>query len=302
MKKRWTCTRVQGGFAWAMERDYAYLCQMDADFSHDPKYLADLFNAVQTHDFAIGSRYVKSGGVADWSIGRRILSRGGSLYARMCLASPYHDQTGGFNIWKREVLETILPQTSARGYVFQVELKYRAHKQGYKGTEVPIIFADRKEGESKMDASIMKEALFSVLTLRFTQRYVEFALFACIGATGMLVNVSLFFLLADLLGVNPSLTSTLCFLITALVNYALNHSITFQKHTQNTAPSLRGAIKYLGVALGGLGINLLLLNLILFLYPLPYLVIAQAIGIAGGMLWNFLGASKFVFRQRRTNK
>lgn len=287
------------GFSHALAEGYKYICEMDADFSHNPRYLRPMLEALETCDFVVGSRYVKNGGVRDWSLPRRIISRAGSLYAQGVLGSPIRDQTGGFNMWRRETLEAIMPQVTSRGYVFQVELKYRARKAGFRGTEVPIVFTDRTEGVSKMTGSIIKEAVSSVLALRFGRRQAELALFCCVGGAGMLINLALFWLLTDAGDVPPTLASVICFCITVVINYALNHLFTFQVRTRRARLSAGGVARYASVALIGLGINITLLNIALALYPFKHAVFAQAIGIIGGMMWNFLGASKFVFNAKR---
>jgi dolichol-phosphate mannosyltransferase len=142
---------------------------MDADFSHDPRYLADLLGAAADADLVLGSRYVDGGGVRNWGMVRRIVSRGGGLYARAILGVDVHDLTGGFKCIRREVLEAIdLPSVRAEGYVFQVEVTYRAVLAGFRVKEVPIVFADREQGASKMSARIAFEAMWLVPRLRWT--------------------------------------------------------------------------------------------------------------------------------------
>ena len=141
---------------------------MDADFSHEPAYLPRLLDAAERADVAIGSRYVPGGGVGDWGMLRRAISRGGSAYARLVLSVAVHDLTGGFKCFRREVLESIdLDSVHSRGYAFQVELTYRAIRLGFSVAEVPIVFRDRRVGSSKMDRSIVLEAIWRVPLLRF---------------------------------------------------------------------------------------------------------------------------------------
>jgi dolichol-phosphate mannosyltransferase len=140
---------------------------MDADFSHDPRYLEALLDAARDADLVLGSRYVAGGGVEDWGIVRRLISRGGCLYARTILGVGVHDLTGGFKCIHRRVLETIQLETiRAEGYVFQIEVTYRALLAGFKVTEVPIVFRDRSVGSSKMSARIAAEAMWAVPFLR----------------------------------------------------------------------------------------------------------------------------------------
>ncbi len=155
------------GFKWALERDYPRVFEMDCDFSHQPKYIPDFLRASQSADLVLGSRYVPGGGTENWGWTRQLTSRGGNLYARLILGLPYKDLTGGFKCFRREVLETIdLDAIASVGYAFQIELTYRAHKAGFRITEVPIVFPDREQGVSKMSSGIVGEAMRNVLKLR----------------------------------------------------------------------------------------------------------------------------------------
>jgi dolichol-phosphate mannosyltransferase len=156
------------GFSWGLANtDARFLAQMDADFSHDPQALPALLAAARPGAVAMGSRYVAGGGVVNWGLGRRLLSRGGSLYARLILGLPLKDVTGGFKCWPREVLASLgLDQVMSDGYAFQVEMSYRAHRLGAELKEVPITFADRRVGCSKMSLAIGLEALAMVWRLR----------------------------------------------------------------------------------------------------------------------------------------
>lgn len=159
------------GFAWALERGYALVLEMDADFSHDPRHLPTLLEtARQQADLVLGSRYVPGGGTVNWGIGRKIVSRGGSLYARTILGVPVRDLTGGFKCFRRGVLEAIdLASVECTGYAFQIELTYRAIRKGFTVTEVPIVFADRRVGRSKMSWRIVLEAMRKVWAIRFSR-------------------------------------------------------------------------------------------------------------------------------------
>lgn len=156
------------GFKWALDQGYAAVVEMDADFSHRPEDLKQILLALPQVDFVVGSRYVAGGTTRNWGIGRKIISRGGSFYARTILGFPIYDWTGGFNAWKREVLLGIdYLNVRSEGYSFQIELKYRALKAGFKGREVPILFEDRRVGKSKMNAKIVLEAFYQVWVMRF---------------------------------------------------------------------------------------------------------------------------------------
>jgi dolichol-phosphate mannosyltransferase len=155
------------GFQYALKQGMDYILQMDADLSHDPSSLPRFLAALEQDDVVCGSRYVAGGGTSNWGLGRQFISRGGSLYARTILGLPLHDCTGGFNAYRREVLEAIAPHTiTSTGYSFQIELKYRSYRHGFRIGEVPIIFADRRAGRSKMSTAIFVEAMLKVWELR----------------------------------------------------------------------------------------------------------------------------------------
>jgi dolichol-phosphate mannosyltransferase len=157
------------GFRHALDHGAGYVMEMDSDFSHDPADLARLLDAIRAGaDLALGSRYVPGGGVSDWSPLRRLISEGGSTYARWVLSLPVRDLTGGFKCFRREVLEAIhFDGVRSRGYAFQVELTYRAARAGFRVVEVPIVFRDRERGQSKMSWRIAAEAMWLVPRLRF---------------------------------------------------------------------------------------------------------------------------------------
>ncbi len=155
-------------FDWALARGYAFVLEMDADFSHDPRYLPALLDRARSDaDLVLGSRYVPGGGTVNWGLGRKLISRGGSLYARTILGVRIRDLTGGFKCFRREVLEAIdLPTVECSGYAFQIELTYRALRRGFRVVEVPIVFADRRVGQSKMSRRIVIEAVRKVWSIR----------------------------------------------------------------------------------------------------------------------------------------
>jgi dolichol-phosphate mannosyltransferase len=158
------------GFRAALGGGAQRVVQMDADGSHDPKYLPALVAALDDADLAIGSRYVPGGGVRDWGLFRRLISRGGSLFARIVLRLPAHDLTGGFKAWRAELLAgTPWQRLHSGGYVFQIEMTYLAHRRGARIRELPIVFADRRVGASKMSRRIIVEALLVVVRLRWEE-------------------------------------------------------------------------------------------------------------------------------------
>jgi dolichol-phosphate mannosyltransferase len=162
------------GFREALAGGAGLILEMDSDFSHDPAYLPRLIEAAGRADLVLGSRYVPGGGVSDWGPLRKAISYSGSAYARTVLGVDVRDLTGGFKCFRREVLEAIdLDSIQARGYAFQVEMTYRALRQGFKVVEVPIVFRDRQAGSSKMDRSIVAEAVWRVPLLRFGRNHVQ---------------------------------------------------------------------------------------------------------------------------------
>jgi dolichol-phosphate mannosyltransferase len=156
------------GFTWGLARHYEYMFEMDADGSHDPKYLPTMFALAEDGaDVVVGSRYVPGGGTVNWGLGRKMISKGGGLYARTILGIDVRDVTAGFVCWRRSALEAIeLSTVSSNGYSFQIEMKYRAIRRGLKMVETPIQFVDRRVGQSKMSRAIFAEALLKVWSLR----------------------------------------------------------------------------------------------------------------------------------------
>jgi dolichol-phosphate mannosyltransferase len=155
------------GFRWALERDYELVFEMDADFSHDPKFLADFLRAAEEADLVIGSRYKTGVNVINWPISRLLLSLGANQYARWITGMDIMDSTGGFKCFHRRVLETIdFDRVRSNGYSFQIEMSFRAWKKGFRLMEIPIVFTDRVEGQSKMNKRIMREAIWMVWWLR----------------------------------------------------------------------------------------------------------------------------------------
>jgi dolichol-phosphate mannosyltransferase len=155
------------GFKYALERGAELIFEMDADLSHDPRYLGPMLAETESNDLVLGSRYVPGGGVRDWGWLRRLISRGGGIYARIILGVGVRDLTGGFKCIRREVLEAIdVTSIDAAGYVFQIEVTYRALLAGFRVKEVPIVFRDRTHGSSKMSAKIALEAMLLVPRLR----------------------------------------------------------------------------------------------------------------------------------------
>jgi dolichol-phosphate mannosyltransferase len=162
-------TAYIAGFRWALARDYEYVLEMDADFSHDPVHLPQFLSAVENADLVLGSRYQQGRvTVVNWPIGRLILSYCANIYARAVTGLPVWDATGGFKCFRRSVLQAIdLDQVRSNGYAFQIEMSFRAWKRNFRIAEIPIVFVDRTEGTSKMSNSIVREAVWMVWRLRW---------------------------------------------------------------------------------------------------------------------------------------
>lgn len=160
-------TAYIAGFRWALDREYEKIIQMDADFSHDPKILPIMIEKLENNPVVIGSRYIQGGGTLHWSFARKCISKVGSFYARSILGLPIHDFTGGFNGWRRIVLNTVdLNAIKSQGYSFQIELKFRSACAHFPLLEIPIIFNERRSGQSKMSYKIILEAIRAVWRIR----------------------------------------------------------------------------------------------------------------------------------------
>ncbi|MDR1838623.1 MAG: glycosyltransferase family 2 protein [Treponema sp.] len=289
------------GFLWGWNGPWDVFLEIDADFSHDPKYIPVMLEQIQTHDVVIGSRNIKGGGVEGWSFVRNAISKGGSLYSRLVLGCPIRDLTGGFNMWRKSALEKInLASIISKGYLFQVEMKYKTYRAGCPVKEIPIVFTDRKQGKSKMSKKIFFEALLNIWKIRNSDNsaLAEFFKFAVTGGLGTVTNLVIFFLCADLLGLYEIPVSIGCLLIAATQNYFINHFWSFRKMTASTAPQLKKWTLFICFSLAGLAINLLVMKAVLAYWKPPYKVIAQGAGIAAGMLVNFVFSKHMVFKNR----
>jgi dolichol-phosphate mannosyltransferase len=165
-------TAYIAGFQWGLPRGYAYLIEMDADFSHDPREIPNMLNAIQQADLVLGSRYINGVRVVNWPLSRLFLSKGASYYVRIITGLPVCDPTGGFKCFRRRVLESIeLDEVRSNGYAFQIEMTYKAWMKGFRVREIPITFTDRHAGQSKMSGNIVREALWMVWSLAFSQGF-----------------------------------------------------------------------------------------------------------------------------------
>jgi dolichol-phosphate mannosyltransferase len=173
-KKEGLGRAYMSGFKWALEREYEFIFEMDADFSHDPKYLPDFIKAVQNADLVIGSRYISGVNVINWPMGRLLLSYFGNCAARIMAGIPVKDCTGGFKCFRRTALESInLKSIGSSGYSFQVEVNFHVWKKGLRIVEIPIVFTDRQRGTSKMSTKIVREALILLWKLRLKSLFIR---------------------------------------------------------------------------------------------------------------------------------
>jgi dolichol-phosphate mannosyltransferase len=289
-------------FQWGLERDYDCFLEMDADFSHNPKYIPQMLKELTGGaDVVIGSRNISGGSVEGWGLIRNVISKGGSLYSRLVLGCPLKDLTGGYNLWTREALEKVgLNNIISNGYSFQVEMKYRAWAAGCKIKEIPILFVDRKYGVSKMSKEIFLEAALNVWKLRKTIRgnspFIQFIKFGVTGGLGTITNLIIFFLLSDLAKIPALPVSIFCFLVAVTQNYFINQRWSFATIVNPQKASIRQYLMFIVSSLAGLIINLFVMELIINHYNLPYKVIAQALGILCGMVVNFIFSKLVVFR------
>jgi dolichol-phosphate mannosyltransferase len=293
-------------FEYGLKHDYDAMLAMDADFSHDPKYIPQILAKAEEYDAVIGSRLVKGGGIENRSLLRNLVSSGASLYCRLLLAGGIRDWTGGYNLWSRSALEKICLQSIfTRGYSFQIEMKYKAFLAGCKITEIPVIFPDRMKGVSKMSPAYFITALADTWRIKFfrvkNNLVKQIFKFIITGGLGTITNLALFFLLADVSKLPPIPVSIVCFIVSGIQNYIIHHKWSFAENTRETRPSARKLFTFLCSALLGLGVNILVMNSMLQNIVLPYKVIAQACGILAGTAINFLMAKFIVFRSKYVN-
>ena len=290
-------------FEWGISRNFDVFLEMDADFSHNPGYIPEMLEKIQSCDVVVGSRNIKGGKVEGFSLIRNLISKGGSLYSRLVLGCPVKDLTGGFNMWRKSALEKIgLTTIISRGYSFQIDMKYKAFLAGCAMTEIPIVFSDRKKGKSKMSRKIMLEAFVNVWKMKGASGrdtgMDQFVKFAVTGGLGTITNLVVFFLCADLSGLPEIPVSVGCFLIAVTQNYIINHRWSFKTQTAGTGLSIKRWCIYTAGSLLGLAVNIIIMKLVLLNWELQYKFIAQACGIAAGMVVNYILSKYAVFRKR----
>jgi len=294
--KQGLATAYLSAFQWALERDYLAVVQMDADLSHQPKHLMSMLPHLADFDLVVGSRYTVGGAVENWPWSRRVLSRGGSLYAKLILSLPISDLTGGYNIWHRDLLLKMgLDTIKSTGYCFQIEMKHRALESGAKHKEVPITFIERRLGQSKIDRRIILEAIWRTWLIRFRSKqmvkYKKFVKYSLVGATGMSMDIALMVCLVELAGWHPLSASVVSFAVSVSNNFIWNKLWTFRDTRNNY---LKQYSQFFLAALVGLGINYIMMDWLLD-HQVNY-VLARFIVVAFIVLWNFFINSLWTFR------
>ncbi len=285
------------GFNWGLKRGYEVFIQMDADFSHDPKYLPLILERIKNYDLIIASRYIAGGATTGWGCLRRSLSRAGGFYARHLLGLKIKDLTGGFNAWRAAVLKNIdLEKIRSRGYGFQIELKYLAVKNGARCLETPIIFQKRQGGRSKMTAGIAREALVNVWRLRWSGLSAgakKFLKFCLVGASGSIIDLGLLTLLVEVGGLNVLVANACSFTASATNNFVWNKTWTFRNRDRRYFSQFS---KFFLVSVGGLFLSTVFLAL--FVSLSFWYVFAKLMTVVIVVVWNFFLNNFWTFGQR----
>jgi dolichol-phosphate mannosyltransferase len=298
----------RAGFAWALERGYDRIAQMDADLSHPPERLRALFDGLDDADVAVGSRYVPGGGVREWSWSRRLLSWAGNRYVRAVLGTGVRDNTAGFKAFRREALERIgVLESESNGYSFQIENTWRAVQGGLDVVEVPITFTDRTVGASKMSSRIAIEALARVLVWRFSEVF----MFLAVGGVGYVVDVvafNVFQSVEPFKALDPAYARTVAVVLAILVNYIGNRAWTWRDVASDDRK--RELSLFVLFSLIGFGFSLAALivshDVLGFTSRLSDNISANVIGLGLGAIFRFWTYKRFVFRaagdQARTGR
>jgi dolichol-phosphate mannosyltransferase len=291
----------RAGFAWALERGYQRIAQMDADLSHPPERLPALFDSLDDADVSVGSRYVAEGGVENWAWHRRLLSWAGNVYVRAVLGTGVRDNTAGFKAFRSEALEAVgVLQSQSNGYSFQIENTWRAGQAGLKVVEVPITFTDRTDGESKMSGAIAAEALSRVLVWRFS----EVMMFLAVGGFGYVVDVlsfNVFRSVEPFRTLDPVYARTLAVILAILVNYIGNRAWTWRDVASDDRR--RELALFFLFSVIGFGFSLVALvvshDVLGHTSRLADNISANVIGLALGAAFRFWAYRRFVFTGRR---
>ncbi len=287
----------RAGFAWALERGYDRIAQMDADFSHPPERLDALFGALDESDVAVGSRYVAGGGVENWDWRRRLLSWGGNVYVRTLLGTGVRDNTAGFKAFRADALGTIgALDSESDGYSFQIENTWRAAQADLRVREVPITFTDRVAGSSKMSAAIAREALARVLFWRFG----EVLTFLLVGGIGYVVDVvafNFFRSLQPFAAHDPAYARTLAVVVAMMVTYVGNRTFTWRGSSDRDRRHEIALFVLFNVIGFGFSVVALVIShdLLGLTSRLADNISANVVGMALGTAFRFWSYRRFVF-------
>jgi len=283
---------------YALDQDYEAMIQMDADLSHPPEVVSNMIKRLDSHDLIIGSRYVPGGSVVNWSFLRRLLSRAGSLYAKLILTLPINDLTGGYNAWHRRIMEKmVLSDIKSNGYSFQIEMKHHAYELGAEHLEIPITFAERSSGRSKLSRKIVLEAIWRVpliaLRSRRYSRFKKFFKFSLVGLSGLSIDLIIIASLVEIWHWSPLWASVVSFSVAVVNNFLWNKYWTWR----DRRPNLIGQFsKFALAALVGLLINFVVMDWLLKLgvhyIPSRFIVIAIIV------FWNYFINSFWTFRNQ----
>lgn len=282
------------GFIWALEKSYTQIVSMDADFSHDPKYLPNMLKQSTLETVVIGSRYIPSGRVEGWGAWRYINSWVANLVTRTVLGLKPKDATAGYKVYPRQFLEKLnLKLVLAAGYAFQVEMILRAQEFGFRIVEVPITFVDRRAGESKI-AGEAKRSMRVVLALAWQRESLrQFVKFAIVGAGNTLVDWVIYFFLAHYVGLAKLVAKSGSFVVAAASSYFFNRRWTFKSQNSNVAGEFA---RFLVVATTGLAWNTLIFWVISIHFNLPDIV-GLFVATALVTIWNFLVNKHWTFKK-----
>lgn len=312
-------TAYIAGFQYALKNGYELVITMDADFSHDPNDIPRLLERIQTCDVAIGSRYHGGVRILNWPIRRLILSIGANRYVRWITGLKVSDCTSGFRCYRCKILENLpLNKMKSEGYAFLVEMLFYISKAGFKITEVPIIFTERRAGQSKMSKKVITESMiipwrlkiFNLLYIynpdakktkgsnvitkkKFLITSYQFIKFGLVGALGFVINIAIFYFTNEILHIYYILCAIIAFLVAVINNFIWNKYWTF-KNTYSKSIHFQ-FFKYLIVNLFSLGINLMALAALVQIFKMQILI-SQIIAVLCAMAINFIGSKIWVFK------
>lgn len=302
MKKEGLGRAYVAGFKWALSKRYNKIISMDADFSHDPKYLPELLAKSQNYDVVIGSRYIKGGKIVGWQWFRYLNSWGANFMTRMLLGLKPKDATAGFKCYSDNFLTKIdLDSIISSGYAFQVEMINLAQENGFRITEIPITFVDRRVGQSKISGELKRSVKAVFELMKRKKFYRQFIKFGVVGITGTLIDLGVYNLLALLFGFNIYFARTISFVLAATNNYILNRKWTFRNKNKNVAKQF---FKFFLISLIGLGLNLIIMKFCQKLVvnvqnEFLKLNIPVLIAIVIVLFWNFFINKYWTFKEKK---